>query len=121
VNEPEQHPDQVLMAGGRAASSKIPHFHLIPTVALERLAERCELGERRKPGKAWNATSANQEVLLDREWLIERLSHVIYHAMKLRDKLVAGTPVDGDDDAGAIMWGGMFAICATDAMNKENK
>lgn len=118
----EKHPPQTLMAGGKAASTKGPSFHLIPTVALVKLAERFELGEERKGDKAWNATSKNQECLLDKAWLIERCSHIIYHAMKLRDQL-AGLEADESptDNASAIAWGGVFLICATDALSKEEQ
>ncbi len=115
------HPEQILMAGGKAASSKIPPFHLIPTVGLRRLAERFALGIERKGDKAWNAVSSNQEILSDKEFLIERLGHVIDHAMKLRDKLkMRGPFVIGDDDAGAIAWAGIYAICATEVMQWQS-
>ena len=112
-------PEQVPMAGGKAASSKGPAFHLIPTVALIEIANRFEKGVERKKDKAWNATSNNQECLLDKDFAIERLSHVIHHAMKLRDQLVSGVkPGDESmvDNASAVAWGGVFAICATSAM-----
>ena len=118
------HPPQVLMAGGRVASTKGPAFHLIPTVALVKLAERFELGEERKGDKAWNATSKNQECLLDRAWLIERCSHIIHHTMKLRDQL-AGSLTEGEEsptsNASAIAWGGMFLICAAEALAAKSK
>lgn len=113
----------VLYADGKIASSKCPHFHLIPTISLLRLCERFELGQKKKGDKAWNACSPNQEVLLDREWIIERLSHVIDHALKLRDKVSRGD-IEGikeDDDAGAIAWAGCFLIAATDAMMSKEK
>ena len=116
----QDHPQQVEMAGGKALSSKIPAFHLIPTVGLERLAQRFELGVERKKEKSWNAISQNQEVLLDRLFLVERLSHIIHHAMKLRDVIIQGKKIE-DDDAGAIAWGGIFAICSTDAIQKQEK
>jgi hypothetical protein len=110
-----EHPEQLPMAGGLTLTSKGPLFHLIPTIALERLAARCELGVERKGDKAWNAVSNNQACLLDRELAIERCSHIIHHALKLRDKLVAGADTATDDDAAAIMWGGMYLISATEA------
>lgn len=119
-NESEGHPEQVLMAGGIIASSKIPPFHLIPTIALERIAERFQLGIERKGDKSWNALSNNQDALKDKQFLIERMSHIIHHAMKLRDKLASGLPLTGDYDASAIAWGGIFAICAMEAMQQEN-
>ncbi len=108
--------EQVEMAGGIAASSKGPPLHLIPTVAMEKLAERFAKGIERKGDKSWNALSDNQECLLDREFAIERLSHVIHHALVLRDKLKAADAqaIAEDDDAGAIAWGGMFLLCAVD-------
>jgi hypothetical protein len=102
---------EIDMAGGRVSSSEIPHFELIPTVALVRLAERFKLGLDRKGDKAWNALTQNQEVLTDRGFILSRIAHVIHHALKLRDKVLAGEAL-GDDDAGAIIWGGAFLCCA---------
>ncbi len=117
------HPEQVLMAGGIAASSKIPPFHLIPTASLEGLAERFALGVQRKGDKAWNATSLNQACLEDAEFVLERIGHVIHHAMKLRDKIAAKdvSAILEDDDAGAIAWGGAFLLCAVDRMRKGHE
>jgi len=117
----QEHPPQTLMAGGKVASTKGPSFHLIPTIALVRLAERFELGEERKGDKAWNATSKNQECLLDKAWLIERCSHIIHHTLKLRDQL-AGLEADESpvDNASAIAWGGVFLICATEALASKD-
>lgn len=115
-------PEQVPFAGGLAASSKIPPLHLIPTVALESLANRFELGIKRKGDKSWNALSSNQSILTDREFAIERTAHVIQHAMKLRDKLLSGEGLPGDDDdAGAIMWAGAFFACVGAALTKEKE
>jgi|SRR6186713_681208 len=118
------HPEQVSFANGKAASSKCLPFHLIPTVALESLAKRLQLGIERKGDKAWNAVSSNQEVLTDREFAIERCSHIINHAMKLRDQLAHGPNPGQDtdsmeDNAGAISWGGAFLSCVVDALEKE--
>ena len=105
------------MAGGLVTSSKIPGFHRVPTEALRRLAERFDLGvERKGEDKAWNALSKNQEVLTNREFVLERIGHVIYYALKLRDKVLAGD-LSGDDDAGAVIWGGAFLCCATKALS----
>lgn len=115
----QKHPPQVAFAGGAALSSKIPPLHLIPTISLEELAERCRLGIERKGEKAWNAMSNNQQVLFDQDFILERISHVIFHAMKLRDVLAnrdVDTLENGDNHASAIMWGGMFLICAKNAL-----
>jgi hypothetical protein len=114
-------PEQVLMAGGIAASTPGPAFHLIPTVALERIAERFQLGIIRKGDKAWNALSTNQACLLDKDFVIERISHIIHHALKLRDKLNAQDvpALLSDDDASAMAWGAIFLVCATEAITKD--
>lgn len=114
-------PLQKDFAGGKAASTPGPRYELIPTVGLERLADRFELGIHRKGDKAWNAVSGNQEILQDFEFLIDRCGHVIAHALKLRDKLQAArsgqAPFEiGDDDAGAIAWAGVFLICGGEAV-----
>lgn len=120
--KPTKHPEQVPMAGGKASSSKGPPLHLIPTVALVGLAERFALGEERKGDKAWNAGSNNQECLLDKGWLIERCSHIIHHAMKMRDILVGKEQEETlYENAGAVAWAGAFFLCAADAIAKEEK
>lgn len=117
-----EHPEQVPMAGGKAVSSKGPALHLIPTVALEKIAERFELGIARKGDKAWNALSKNQEVLDDVPFLIERCSHIIHHAMKLRDQLAWGVkPTDESmtANATAVGWGAIFLTCAAEHMKSK--
>lgn len=121
--EMKEQPEQVLMAGGKAASTKIPSIHLIPTETFLGLAERMDLGVLRKGDKSWNALSNNQEVLENKEFLIERIGHIIYHALKLRDKLhehdIKG--LKEDDDASAILWGGSFLRSAVQALLKKEE
>jgi hypothetical protein len=111
---------QIPMAGGLAASSPCPPFHLIPTVGLKMLAERFQSGVDRKGDKAWNAVSSNQACLRDKPFAIERISHIIDHATKLRDKLQADDlgGMKEDDDAGAIAWAGIFLCCVVDQLLK---
>lgn len=107
-----------IYADSKIVSTKIPHLHMIPTISLLKLAERFELGKLRKGDKSWSAVTPNQEVLQNREWLIERLSHVMLHALKLRDKLVANdvAGMQDDNDAAAIAWGGCMLIAAIDSI-----
>ena len=112
----------IAFAGGKATSSKIPRFDLIPREALVRLADRFKAGIERHKEKAWNALSDNQECLQDVDMILARVGHVIDHATKLRDMLVqcgavksgslGSTEFIGDDDAAAILWGGAFLVCA---------
>ena len=116
------HPVQIPMAGGKVASSVGPPFHLIPTSALTHLANRFQKGIERKGDKAWNALSNNQECLTDKAFVIERMSHVIHHALKLRDQLQNGVQAGDEsmtENAAAMAWGGIFAICAAEAIEKK--
>lgn len=110
------HETMVKFSGGTTSSSKASDFRYIPTEAMVRLANRFALGVQKRPdGTAWNALSHNQDCLKDKDFILERISHVIDHALKLRDKIQAQAPL-GDDDAGAIIWAGAFLCCATKAL-----
>lgn len=116
---PDDNAPEIPMAGGKVSSSKAPRIDLIPTEPIYRLAKRFEVGVERKKEMAWNALTPNQEVLRDQEFILSRITHVITHALKLRDKIIDGAAIgtDGDDDdAGAIIWGGAFLCCASAAM-----
>ena len=112
---PDPNAKEIPMAGGIVSSSECPPYHLIPTEALTRLAYRFQAGIDRKGDKAWNAISQNGDCLTDKQFILARISHVIAHANKLRDKISAGLPLDDDDDAGGIIWAGAFLCCATKA------
>lgn len=109
-------PDNDVRFSGGGSSSNAPRLELIPFEALVRAARRFELGIANRPdGSAWNAISDNREACLkDREFLINRAAHVALHAMKLKAILSGELPDDGDDHAGAILWGGCFLACATE-------
>lgn len=114
----EGHPAQKLMAGCKVASTPTNAYHLIPSEALRQLADRFALGLERKGFKSWHAQSKNQEALLDTEWVLERIDHLINHALLLRDKLVSHDieGLEKDNDASAIGWAGCFLICARQAL-----
>ena len=98
-----------------AASTKIPRLDLVPREALNRLADRFELGLE-KYGERSRVPSPSQACLEDKEWLIARLAHSIDHALKMIGKLRGQLPEDGDDDAAAIAWGG---VCLCEARAKR--
>ncbi len=110
--------EKVIFKGG-ASSSKIPRFDLIPRQALVRLAKRYELGIEKHGENAWNIGNENQAPLDDKEWIIARLAHVIDHATKAIDKIRGHAPIDEDDDAAAIMWGGSVLVAATERWAKQ--
>ena len=87
-------------------SSIKPKYRYIPKAALDALANRFELGEKKYAPKSWNALS-NQAGLNDEGWIITRAEHIIHHAMQFIAKYKGLIKDDGDDDAAAIMWGGV--------------
>lgn len=100
---------------GKVLSTKGPALHLIPMEALVGLADRFQKGVERKGDGAWNALSANQECLVDKDFLLDRISHIIAHALKFRDQLVRGVSPDEEsmyDNAGAVAFGGALLLCA---------
>lgn len=109
---------------GSLSSSKIPNLKLITTHFLHRVAARCDLGIERKGDKAYNALSPHtDENLKNLDFAIERCSHVIGHALNLRDKLAKakhGQKFDlGDDDPAAIGWNAMYLCEVTRALQTE--
>lgn len=88
-------------------STKIPRFELIPFSALEALARIFEAGIAKKGDGAWNAlTPHKNEALKDKAFVIERLSHVIKHCYQAIRKVQDGKEWEGEEDAGAVMFGG---------------
>lgn len=100
-------------------SSKVPRYDLIPPWALRRLAGRFETGLEKHKEKTWNARKAKHPSLTDLEVVRYRICHVIEHANKLLEKLDGVRPDDGDDDASAIAWGGIFLCEATDELREQ--
>jgi hypothetical protein len=97
--------------GCGALSSPAPSFDSIPYTALRRLTARAAEGATKyKDSDQW------REGIGDVAYAIERANHVIDHAFKLIGKLKGQVPDDGDDDAAAIMWGGMVLCESTEAM-----
>lgn len=101
-------------------SSKIPRFDLIPRNALIGLAGRFELGEETHKENTWNA-STSQDCLTDKAFILARAGHAIDHAFKLIAKLHGRLPDNGDDDASAIAWAGIFLFEAIAALKKEKE
>lgn len=114
--------EQRRMAGGKVSSTKVSPLHLIPTVAITSLADRFQAGKDRKGDGAWNALSPNQEILTDKEFLIERCDHIILHTLLVRDQLARGESPGEESlihNAGAILFGGSLLSCAADALSKS--
>lgn len=113
--------EPLLPSPGGASSSYCPEFHRIPLSALYSLAERFKLGEELRKGKgSWNAVSPLRESALTQEWVRARLEHVVKHAMIALGKWEGAIPDDGDDDAGAILFGGAV-LAEARRLKKEGK
>lgn len=111
------------MIDGMRVSKDTHCYHLIPQIAMQRLCERISLGEQTKGKDAWNAMSENQSVLDSRKALARRFGHLINHSYRLLGKIETGEEWTEDDEreASAVMWGGMFAICAIAAQRKKQE
>lgn len=103
--EARDHTTEPMKDFGMTNSSVKPRFALIPSHALEALAARFELGEEKHKGKTWNAL-ADQKALENRDWILSRAEHAIYHIYRYIGKMEGLIIDDGDDDAAAIMWAG---------------
>jgi hypothetical protein len=91
-----------------ALSSREPRMDLIPYSALVRLSRRYEKGLRRYGKDNW------RNGLTSPSYVVERLSHTINHCYHLIDQIEGRRPWGDDDHAAAIMWGGAFAVAATE-------
>jgi hypothetical protein len=107
--------EKVVMSRSGATSSKVPRYDLIPIEALIRVAERYELGLAKHGKDNW------RKGLGDKAYLINRATHVIDHALKLIAKLEGYIRDDGDDDIGAILWGGCFLAVAIDHLDEDRE
>lgn len=85
-----------------ATSSRVPRVDLIPYRAIVRLAARFEYGLQRHGLDNW------RKGLGDEEYMLERAAHVALHALQFINKRRGYLLDDGEDDIGAILWGGAF-------------
>ena len=107
-------PIGVYIAGpsGALSSSKKIRFDLLPRTFLERVAKRFELGAHKYP--AFNY----KQGLEDKEYIIERINHLIQHVNEFL------SPLDSeewdDDNLSAIGWAVAFLMeCETTKEGKE--
>lgn len=100
---------------GGATSSALTAYDQLPYHAMKRLADRYGLGEFKHGRHNWRKS------LTDRRYVLSRLGHVIHHALKAIAVIEGFVPDDGDDNAGAIMWGGAFLAESQEAMKSHGK
>jgi hypothetical protein len=99
-----------------ATSSALPGYDQLPYHAMRLLASRYSLGEAKHGRHNW------RKGLNDKDYVIKRLGHVVHHALKAIAILEGFVPDDGDDNAGAIMWGGAFlAEAMHELQNKQGR
>lgn len=96
-----------------ATSSALAAYDQLPYLAMARLAERYKLGELKHGRDNW------RKGLGDKQYVLGRLGHVIHHALKAIAIIEGRIEDDGDDNAGAIMWGGAFLAEAQEVLGKN--
>jgi hypothetical protein len=106
----ENNDDQIILPGG-GKSSQCPPYELIPSEALDALALRFGKGVRTKGDASWNGLSKNRETALTKEFVLNRLGHLLKHTALAIDRVsgrLAPDPTEDADggDAGAILWAG---------------
>lgn len=107
-------PEITLPGGG--SSSQCPPYETIPAEALDALALRIARGMRNKGKACWNGISENRETALTKEFVLNRLGHLLKHTMLAIDRVNGRIPNDPEEtadggDAGAILWAGaMLAV-----------
>lgn len=84
-------------ASGAQRSEKKPRFDLIPTVALERLAARLQLGAETYSEYQWQKGLPPEDTL----------NHILAHLLHWRDVWRETGQPPADDDLAAAMWGCM--------------
>lgn len=104
--------DQIITFPSGVTSSAVPRYDLIPTGALNALAERFEIGLQAHSEENWRTG------LRDKDYIINRLNHIQEHLRAAIDKLAGVKPDNGDNDAAAIMWGGAI-LCEYLALRKQ--
>jgi hypothetical protein len=104
---------KVRPGGGESTSSKIDGFDQLPYNAMLRMAARYSLGEEKHGRHNWRKSLSNKV------YVINRLGHVIKHALKAIAIIEGFIDDDGDDNAAAIMWGG--ALLAESQELQRNK
>ena len=115
--------EQIVLPGG-GKSSQCPPYEAIPTEALDALARRLAKGIRTKADAAWNGISANRDTALTKEFVLNRLGHLLKHTTLAIDRVSGRIPYDPVDDAdggdaGAILWAGAM-LAAYVALQKKS-
>lgn len=114
---PRKHSKEAMIrtSKGGATSSKLEAYDQLPYHAMLRLAARYGLGEIKHGRHNWRKS------LTDQKYVLHRLGHVIHHALKAIAIIEGFMPDDGDDNAGAIMWGGAFLAESQEALKSSSK
>ena len=110
--------DTLVSFASGATGSKVPHLEYIPYAALVSMANRFALGMEKHGTGAWNATQ-NNHFLSDTDWAVARCVHTIIHAYKEIGIISGYVTDDGDDNAGAILFGGAFLAARREWIAKQ--
>lgn len=111
--------DTYTAPSGVTRSRKMPPYHMIPTEALDCMAERFGLGFEKKKEKSFQSRRYTHmaEVLKDDEFFQDALNHMQKHLSLLMNKDFREDEAWGH--LGAILWGA--AVHAWRLKNREGK
>lgn len=96
--------DRFSFSSGAMSSGAKPRYDLIPLWALERIAVRFGEGAAKYGDNNW------MRGLRDRDYIIDRINHLIEHAYRLKERVAAEQPPYVDDDAAAIILNAIFIM-----------
>lgn len=100
--------DRHTFSSGAMSSGTKPPYHLVPSYAWTRIAERFKLGADKYGVDNWKKGAA------DRDFILDRINHGIEHLINLKEQVMAGpgetVETFDDDDAAAVILNAIFVM-----------
>lgn len=108
---PGEPDDRHAFSSGAMSSGKKPDYAEIfdrcTLLSLQRLTAQRRYGDNKYGKDNWKKGAQ------DKEFILDRINHVVEHALNLHKQVLAGDPGNwraGEDDAAALMCGAMFVM-----------
>jgi hypothetical protein len=95
--------DKHTFSSGASSSGMKPRYDLIPSWALERIAKRFAEGAKKYGENNW------QKGVTDKEFIIDRMNHMVEHLYKKIEAVRAGE-INPDDDMAAVILNAIFVM-----------
>lgn len=114
ISEKSKTEDKHAFSSGATSSEHKPAYHLIFQETIERLAKRMGLGAEKHGDvnyqKCIKKSTDGRVLILDVAFARDRYNHGIIHLTNLKSNPWTSGPNTKDDDIGAFLWFGNFAI-----------